>query len=323
MALCLAVICGFNSLVNICALDQVDPGGVQVSSSSASEIRVIQNHLVSQLVGMTLENEDCQTLGRVKDFILDLNLGRPLYAIVSSGGLLGIGQRIVLVPAPALTMATAQKGMLAVNISQRRWKLAPEFRRRELAALNSPAEVRRIFQYYGQSDPAFVTQTGRELSDDQSQAHPASGHGSNNVCLASELLGDKLANRQGERLGKICDVLLDLPGRKPALAVFKGCGMLAGTGRYAAPLALLEVTDANHLALDVDVSNFHQAAPLNEQSWREASDGRNEPVFRFQELRHNQPSAALPVGQAQSNQARIVAETSTRRAGLRLIGTPS
>lgn len=296
MGFCLVVICGFISFVNICAWDQVDPVGVPASSST-SEIRVIQTHLVTKLIGLQLENDDGQPLGRVKDFILDLNLGRPLYVIVSSGGFLGIGQRTVLVPAPAVTMATAQRGMMAVNISQRRWWHAPEFRRRELATLNSSAEVRHIYQYYSQSDAAFMTQTGREPADDQTQAHPTSNHRSRNLCLVSELLGGKLADKQGKKLGKVCNVLVDLAGRKPALAVFKGCGALAGSGHYAAPLARLEVTDVKHLELDVHVLNFHQAAPLTEQSW-EASDSPNKPLFRFQELRHNQPMSALPAGRA-------------------------
>jgi ferritin-like metal-binding protein YciE/sporulation protein YlmC with PRC-barrel domain len=295
LGFCVVGICGFSFLVNTRARDKVSHAVSVQSATPSSEFRVIETHRLTGLLGMTVVNEDSQPLGRMKDFILNLNTGRPVYAIISTGGFLGLGQRVVLVPAPALSMATTQKGTLAMSMKQDRWSDAPGFKRRELTALSSPAQTRRLYQYYGQSSPELLTQTGRESPGAQASG-TASGQQSNTLCLASELLGEKLANNQGKKLGKICDLLLDLSGRKPALAVFTAVPAPGGT--YAAPLMRFKRTQENRLALDANAQTFHQAAPLNETAWQGASDAQNEYIFRMQKHEPDRPNSKAQQAQA-------------------------
>src|SRR5205823_14011670 len=71
-----------------------------------------QPYLVSRLIGLKVEDIDGERLGRVNNLVLDMQSGQPRYAIISSGGLLGIRAKHRVVPASILSIATAKKGTL-------------------------------------------------------------------------------------------------------------------------------------------------------------------------------------------------------------------
>src|SRR5437773_8277766 len=81
--------------------------------------QLIQNDLVRHIIGMSVENQDGERLGRIKDFVADTQSGQVRYAIVSTGGiLLGVGSHLKVLPARALSMATAKKDTVALELSK-------------------------------------------------------------------------------------------------------------------------------------------------------------------------------------------------------------
>src|SRR5437667_1482903 len=109
----------------------------------------LEKHRISHLLGLTVESSDGQKLGRVRNFVADVPAGEITYVILSSGGFLGMGSRLKLAPAEALSQATTKKGILALSTTTFHWPEAPEFRKSELASLNNQRRAEPIYKFYG------------------------------------------------------------------------------------------------------------------------------------------------------------------------------
>src|SRR2546421_5271677 len=107
-----------------------------------------RQHSFKRIVGLKVENLDGQCLGKLNNFVLDLELGRAEFAILSSGGVLGVGAHMRLAPAAAVSLHTIKKKTLALDISKARWRNAPAFRKSQLASLSGRAAQQQIYQYY-------------------------------------------------------------------------------------------------------------------------------------------------------------------------------
>src|SRR5882672_6616031 len=131
----------------------------RATARSSSEI---QKARLSHLRGMTVENPDGESLGVVKDFIVEMPAGDIKYALVSAGGVLGLRSTRKIVPVQALSDATAKTGILALDVTMRRWKNAPQFRKSDLGRLQEPQRAAQISTFYSRES--------RQLRPAQSQA---------------------------------------------------------------------------------------------------------------------------------------------------------
>ncbi len=65
---------------------------------SVVEVKALSNGFrSSKIVGSTVVNDAKETIGKVNDLIISQD-GRSLYAVLSVGGFLGMGDHLVLVP---------------------------------------------------------------------------------------------------------------------------------------------------------------------------------------------------------------------------------
>ena len=64
------------------------------------------------LSGDKVVNSAGEELGHIEDFMLDLESGRIRYAVLSFGGVLGVGDKLFAVPPEALTIDSANKRLL-------------------------------------------------------------------------------------------------------------------------------------------------------------------------------------------------------------------
>jgi sporulation protein YlmC with PRC-barrel domain len=58
----------------------------------------------SGLIGMAVQNESGETLGKIHDLVINLSDGKILYAALSHGGLAGVGDKLFAVPLDAMRM---------------------------------------------------------------------------------------------------------------------------------------------------------------------------------------------------------------------------
>lgn len=78
------------------------------------------------LIGNDVYNADDEDLGDIKEIMLDVATGDIAYAVLSFGGILGLGEKLFAVPWKALTLDTENKRFI-LNVSKTRLKDAPGF----------------------------------------------------------------------------------------------------------------------------------------------------------------------------------------------------
>jgi sporulation protein YlmC with PRC-barrel domain len=94
---------------------------------------------------------DGETAGKVKDIMLDVVTGRIAYVVMSSGGFLGIGDKLFAIPWNALTLDT-DRACFVLNFDAQRIKDAPGFDDDHWPVMADPGWAASIHDYYG-SEP--------------------------------------------------------------------------------------------------------------------------------------------------------------------------
>jgi sporulation protein YlmC with PRC-barrel domain len=100
------------------------------------------------LAGDTVVNPAGEDLGKIEDFMLDVESGRIRYAVLSFGGVLGIGNKLFAVPPEALTVDTENK-RLVLDVDRDRLQNAPGFEKDNWPNFADPTLGREIYGYYG------------------------------------------------------------------------------------------------------------------------------------------------------------------------------
>src|SRR5712672_481050 len=62
-----------------------------------ASLRTFENARATYLCGIAVENKDGQAIGRLEDFIVDLQSGQVTYALLSSGGFLGLRKHLKII----------------------------------------------------------------------------------------------------------------------------------------------------------------------------------------------------------------------------------
>ena len=90
-------------------------------------VGVAQGYRASKLIGEDVENSAGEKIGKVDDLLVGRN-DRVLYAIISVGGFLGIGNRLVAVPFQALQPKPNDDDLILPNATKDELKRLPEFK---------------------------------------------------------------------------------------------------------------------------------------------------------------------------------------------------
>ena len=68
------------------------------------------------LLGNDVYNKDGQDLGDIKEFMIDMASGKIAYAVLSFGGLLGMGDKLFAVPWAALSAGHREQALHAQRL---------------------------------------------------------------------------------------------------------------------------------------------------------------------------------------------------------------
>ena len=98
------------------------------TSASAANDQVGEAALLSAgtITGDDVYNLQSEELGKIQDVMLDLADGRIRYAVLASGGFLGMGGRLFAIPWKALKLDREHK-RFTLDMSAERLKKAPGF----------------------------------------------------------------------------------------------------------------------------------------------------------------------------------------------------
>ena len=102
------------------------------------------------LIGNDVRNHKEEDLGDIKEIMLDVYTGRIAYAVMSSGGFLGIGDKLLAIPWSALTLDTDRKCFL-LSVSSETVRNAPGFDKDHWPAMADAAWANELHTYYGSS----------------------------------------------------------------------------------------------------------------------------------------------------------------------------
>jgi sporulation protein YlmC with PRC-barrel domain len=100
------------------------------------------------LTGDTVFNAAGENLGKIEDFMLDVESGRIRYAVLSFGGVLGIGNKLFAVPPEALTVDASRK-CFVLDVEKERLENAPGFDKDNWPNFADPTLGSEIYGYYG------------------------------------------------------------------------------------------------------------------------------------------------------------------------------
>lgn len=92
----------------------------------ADREKVRRSDKASGILGMEVRNNENEKLGEVKDLVMDVNSGRVSYAVLSVGGFLGIGEKLIALP-PGVLKATDAGEYLLLDADKSRIQAAPGF----------------------------------------------------------------------------------------------------------------------------------------------------------------------------------------------------
>ena len=105
------------------------------------------------LIGNDVYNRQGEDLGDIKEIMLDVLAGRVSYAVLSCGGLLGMGEKLFAVPWAALKLDTDNK-RFTLDVSKDRLENAPGFDKDSWPNMADPAWENGIHSYYGTTPSA-------------------------------------------------------------------------------------------------------------------------------------------------------------------------
>lgn len=100
------------------------------------------------LIGDEVCNQDGEHLGELKEIMVDVRSGRVAYAVLSSGGILGMGAKLFAVPWRALSLDTVNK-RLVLDVHKELVDTAEGFDPDRWPDMADPAWANQIHSYYG------------------------------------------------------------------------------------------------------------------------------------------------------------------------------
>ena len=106
----------------------------------------------TKIIGNKVVNRDGEQLGNIKDLTIDLDDAQIAYAVLSFGGLLGLGDKLFAIPLDALTFGTEDHTVI-LDMDKEVLKNAPGFDKDHWPddAQFEAGWLLDIYEYYGYS----------------------------------------------------------------------------------------------------------------------------------------------------------------------------
>ena len=111
------------------------------------------------LLGDDVYNHSDEELGDIKEIMLDMRTGQIAYAVLSFGGILGMGDKLFAVPWERLTLDPVNKRFL-LNVEKNQLKNAPGFDKNNWPDMGSEAWNQQMEAFYG-SGTRYGSAAGR------------------------------------------------------------------------------------------------------------------------------------------------------------------
>ena len=237
----------------------------------------------SDLIGMEVKNNQNEKLGKVDDLAVDVESGRIVYVILSTGGFIGIGDTLHAVPPGALHHDVAKK-ILHLDADKAKLTAAPKFEMAKWGECCSSNQVAEVYRQYGQEPycssghkkNALNTVATRNADGTWGKDRIASENEANkswarlsDVQKASKVMGTPVKNLQDEKLGKVENLMVDLSAGRIVAVVISSGGFIGIGDELSAvtPAALRFNTERDTLQLDASKEMLSAAPHFRANEW--------------------------------------------------------
>jgi sporulation protein YlmC with PRC-barrel domain len=207
---------------------------------------------VNDVYGKKVISSDSKTVGKLNNVVVDLESGRILYGVV------GTRQGRVAVAPGIFTETAASKNEWHVKATAAKIDRAPKF----TTSVDKPGQwgqasfVDQVYNYFGQ----------RPWWQGSTAANVGTFH---DVHKASHLLGIQVVNAENQPLGKIDNVMVDLPaGRVVYMILSPASSLNLGDNLYVLPpQAFTFGPPYKHLVSGINTQKLQGAPHFAANSW--------------------------------------------------------
>lgn len=234
---------------------QANQASSKQAQQSARDMRA------SQLIGKNVRNAQGESLGEIKDLILDVNNDRVYYAVLEFGGFLGLGEKLFAYPVRAFNVA-ADRDELILNVPQQRLKDAPGFARDQWPDWG---------RYGGDVDRYFGATMAVKPSPNQK------------LVRASELIGEDVEDATGTDVGEIEDIVVNMGNGRIHYAVLDFDQTWGPDDKLLAlPMRAFNIVGdrEQRLVLNVAKDRLDMARAFDQDKWPNLNDSRYQSDMR-------------------------------------------
>jgi sporulation protein YlmC with PRC-barrel domain len=114
-----------------------------------SQLTMFSNSPVkaSTIIGSNVFNPKGESLGEITEIVIDPQVGRVAYVVVTFGGFLGMGEKLFAIPFTAFKFNVAESTYV-LDLAPERLKEAPGFDREHWPALSDEQWHRDVSSFY-------------------------------------------------------------------------------------------------------------------------------------------------------------------------------
>ena len=231
-------------------------------SSSQKQGKSFQFERAKKLIGKEVQDSQGQKAGKIDDIVADLESGRVLYVVIGSGGVLGAGEKKHAVAPQIFENASAES--LKLTIDKEKLSSAPEFTK-EMDKDSELGKMEFVSKVYDNSGQKQMW---------QSVYGTATTGSFNNVHKLSDLEGMKVKNSSDETMGKVENLVVDLPqGRIGYVILSPDSSLDLGDNLYALPPDAFTLgTDRKTLVSGITKDKLASAPHFTKDDWSKISD---------------------------------------------------
>jgi len=116
----------------------------------SATMQAVREHfmLASDVKGHKVVNKNAEDLGKIEDYMLDLETGRMAYAVLSFGGFLGMGEKLFAIPWSAFNVQLFENDLrIVLNVDKEILTKAQGFDKSQLPL--SYGQLSSVYTYYG------------------------------------------------------------------------------------------------------------------------------------------------------------------------------
>lgn len=216
-----------------------------------------------EIIARDVRDPQGNKIGTVKDLAVELQNGRIVEVIVGTGGILGVEQKYVAIP-PSLFTYVPQSQDLQANVDKTKLAQAPAFKYAQWDVETSQANVAECYQYFG-ARPWFAT-PGETPAANQVQL--------GQVQRCDKLIGSTVRNMQSDRLGRVSDLIVDVPAGRVVEVVVGTGGFLGVRDQYSAvpPQSFRPGAERDTVMLDTTKEALAKSPHFMSSQWGQASN---------------------------------------------------